>query len=427
MIGAVVGSVVVGTRYKHNGVQAKPSPGYARSHSPSLASTERAATVANPLLLEWIKVLLSLTSCSNLDMSGSIPTPKPIPFSPVYQQSDQGDGIGSYDLSSTTDRSFAFDYDHSGKLDHIVLYRPGHGAIFILKNDNGTFTPIYKQGEGGLGIGGYDLLSPVDRAFAFDYEHSGNLDYIVLYRPGSGTIWIVGNKNGSFFPVYRHDDGIGDYDLRSSKDLAFAFDNDHSGKLDHIALYRPGTGTIWILRNDNGNFSAVYRQGCPGLGIGGCDLSSTADTAFAFDYDHSGKMDHIVIYRPGKGSVWIIRHDGSIFFPVYQQRSTGNGIGGFDFMDPSDSAFAIDYGSTGKQDSLVLYRPGSGVIMIANNNNGTFTSVYGRGDSGMGIAGYNLKSSVDLGYAFDYRRNGKLDHIALYRPGAGSFCIVERV
>ncbi|KAH0556966.1 hypothetical protein GP486_005245 [Trichoglossum hirsutum] len=388
-IGGVVGGVVGVVKHKHKSVQLKASPG------------------------------------SNI--SDPVPTTKPTPFSPVYKQSDLGNGIGGYDLASTADRSFAFDYDHSGKLDHIVLYRPGSGAIFIVKNYNGTFAPVYSQGSGGEGIGGYDLMSPNDRAFAFDYEHSGKLDYIAFYRGGGGTIWIIGNNNGSFFPVYSGDDGIGGYDLKSTRDRAFAFDNDHSGKLDYIAVYRPGTGTFWILGNNNGNFTPVYSQGDPGLGIGGCDLLSTKDSAFAFDYDHSGKMDHIVIYRPGKGSVWIVKHDGNIFRSAYQQWSPRDGIGGFDLTDSNDSAFTVDYDGTGKQDSLVFYRPGSGIIRILNNNNGTFVPVYGKDDSGTGIGGYDLKSTMDLGYALDYKQSGQLDHIALYRPGAGIFYIVGRL
>ena len=287
-------------------------------------------------------------------------------FSAVYPQGASGQGIGGYDLLSTADRSFAFDYDHSGKLDHLVLYRPGTGAIYILKNGNGTFSPVYEQGAPGQGIGGYDFKSPADHAFAFDY--------------------------------------------------------DHSGELDHIAVYRPGTGTFWILENNNGEFSAVY-QGV--AGIGGYNLLSTADSAFAFDYDHSGKMDYITLYRPGTGTIWILKHDGNDFIPVYQQGDPGNGIGGFDLASNVDSAFAFDYNSTGRQDYFVLYRPGTGVIWILQNSNGAFTPVYGQDDPGQGIGGYDLKSPQDLGYAFDYRQDGKQDHIVFYRPGTGVIYIVE--
>jgi hypothetical protein len=277
-------------------------------------------------------------------------------FTPVYQHSD---GIGGYDLQSPADRAFAFDFDHSGKLDHIVLYRPAKGAIWILRNNFGNFTPVYQHSDG---IGGYDLQSPADRAFAFDYDHSGKLDHIVLYRPAKGAIWILRNDSGTFTPVYRHGDGIGGYDLQSPADRAFAFDYDHSGKLDHIVLYRPGKGAIWILHHNSGTFTPVYRHGD---GIGGYDLQSTADRAFAFDYDHSGKLDHIVLYRPGKGAIWILRNDSGIFTPVHQH---GDGIGGYDLRSSADRAIAFDYDHSGKLDHLTLYRPEMGAAWILRND-----------------------------------------------------------
>jgi hypothetical protein len=133
---------------------------------------------------------------------------------------------------------------------------------------------------------------------------------MALYRPGTGTMWILRNSGGAFLPVYAQGDpgsGIGGYDLRSAADRAFAFDYDHSGKLDHLVLYRPGTGTIWILRNSGGVFSPVYAQGDPGSGIGGYDLRSAADQVFGFDYDHSGRLDHLALYRPGTGTMWILQ------------------------------------------------------------------------------------------------------------------------
>jgi len=45
----------------------------------------------------------------------------------------------------------------------------GKGAIFILKNNAGTFTPVYQQADPGSGIGGYDLSSAYDRASSLGY------------------------------------------------------------------------------------------------------------------------------------------------------------------------------------------------------------------------------------------------------------------
>ncbi len=354
--------------------------------------------------------------------------PKP-PYVPVYHQGDPGNGIGGYDLKSAADRAFAFDYDHSGKTDHVALYRPATGTFWILKNTNGTFAPVYHQGDPGNGIGGYDLKSAADRAFAFDYDHSGKTDHVALYRPATGTFWILKNTNGTFAPVYHQGDpgnGIGGYDLKSPADRAFAFDYDHSGKTDHIALYRPATGTFWILKNTNGTFAPVYHQGDPGNGIGGYDLKSPADRAFAFDYEHSGKLDHIALYRPGTGTFWILRNTNGSFAPVYHQGDPGNGIGGYDLKSSADQAFAYDYDGSGKLDHVALYRPGTGTFWILKNSGGTFAPVYHQGDPGNGIGGYDLKSPVDQAFAFDYEHSGHKNYVALYRPGTGTFWIVKR-
>src|SRR5258708_26279652 len=107
---------------------------------------------------------------------------------PVYGEAARGGGIGGFDLPTSADRAFAFDYDGSGKLDHLVLYRPGHGTIYILKNSGGQFSPVYAQGDPGNGIGGYDLRPAADQAFAFDYDGTAKLDHLLLYLPVSRTL-----------------------------------------------------------------------------------------------------------------------------------------------------------------------------------------------------------------------------------------------
>jgi hypothetical protein len=69
-------------------------------------------------------------------------------------------------------------------------------------------------------------------------------------------------------------------------------------------------------------FAAVYHQDNPGRGIGGFDLSNGGDRLFAFDYGGTGKLDHLVCYRPGTGTIWILKKvsdNGSpdAFLPVY--------------------------------------------------------------------------------------------------------------
>ncbi|TFK50252.1 hypothetical protein OE88DRAFT_1606664, partial [Heliocybe sulcata] len=348
-------------------------------------------------------------------------------YKPVYAEGDPGNGIGGYNLKNPVDLSFAFDYNSSGRLDHIVLYRPGTGTIWILHNWRGKFSPVYAEGEPGNGIGGFNLKNPADRIFPFDYDHSGRADHLVCYRPGTGTCWILKNYRGKWSPVYAEGEpgnGIGGYNLMNPIDQGFAFDYDGTGKLDHLVWYRPGTGTVWILKNQRGRFSPVYQMGEPGTGIGGYNLANPIDKGFAFDYDQTGKLDHLVWYRAGTGTIWILKNNRGKFFPVYQMGEPG-GIAGYDLKSPADRAFAFDYDSSGKLDHIVLYRPGTGTVWILKNWNGCWAPIYHEGDPGKGIGGYDLKSSDDRIIAYDYDHSGKADHLVCYRPGTGTIWILK--
>jgi hypothetical protein len=376
-------------------------------------------------------------------------------FTDVFRS--YGQGIAEYDLRQPTDRVFAFDYDHSGKLDHLVLYRPGTGCFWILKNDNGTFKPVYRENDPGRGIAEYDLKSPADRAFAFDYDHSGKLDHLVLYRPGARIIWILKNSNGSFSTVLKSFSGV-TYDLALPTDRFFAFDYQRSGKKDHLVGYRPGTGHFWIIKNDNGNFTPYQLEGVSARGIGGYDVKSLADRAFDFDFDHSGKSDHLVLVRPGTGAVTILRHNitqGKHFFadklrvhnadccpgtsgpitpiaanlvsnipftPVYQQVDGGSGIGEYDLHSDVDRAIPFDFDHSGKQDHLIIYRPGTGIFWVMKNTNGSFTTIV-KSFAGVWM---DLRSTADRGFAFDYEHSGKLDHLVMFRPGTCTIYIFRQ-
>ncbi|KAK0708425.1 hypothetical protein B0H67DRAFT_496985 [Lasiosphaeris hirsuta] len=355
------------------------------------------------------------------------------PFSPVYQQGQPGSGIGGFNLGSARDLSFAFDYASTGKLDHMVLYRPGTGTVWILRNAAGAFSPVYAEGDPGSGIGGYNLRSAGDRGLAFDYDSTGKLDHMVFYRPGTGTIWILRNdRNGTFTPVYAQGDpgtGIGGFDLSSVEDRIFAFDYDHSGKQDHLAIYRPGAGTIWILRNDrNGAFTPVYAEGDPGKGIGGFNLRSKRDRAFAFDYGGGGKMDHIALYRPGTGTFWVVRNNGGVFRAVFSVGDPGIGIAGFNLKSVSDVAFAYDWTHSGRSDHVAFYRPGTGTFWVVARDGGGWRAVHAEGDPGAGVGGFDMKSEQDKMYAFDYKGSGLADHLVVYRTNAtGTIWILKHV
>ncbi len=186
--------------------------------------------------------------------------------------------------------------------DDLVLYRPGSGSLFVLKsNRNGSFSATFGVGDNGPalpnGIGGFDLLSLNDRVFPFDYDGNGK-DDLVLYRPGSGSVFVLkSNGNGTFSTVISVSDngsalpnGIGGYDLLSLNDRVFPFDYDKDGNTD-LFLYRPGSGSVYVLKsNGDGSFTAVTavddNGAAPPNGIGGFDLLSNRDQVFAMDFNN---------------------------------------------------------------------------------------------------------------------------------------------
>ncbi len=60
----------------------------------------------------------------------------------------------------------------------------------------------------------------------------------------------------------------------------------------------------------------------PAHGIGGFDLGDWRDQVFAFDYGATGKLDHLVCYRPGTGMIRILKKVATLTARTRSQRST---------------------------------------------------------------------------------------------------------
>jgi len=366
-------------------------------------------------------------------------------FQPVYHEGDPGQGIGGYNLRSPNDRCFALDYNSTGKLDHLVLFRAGTGIISVLHKDpSGVFTPVFSS---SFGLGAYDILDPCDRALAFDYTSTGHLDHILLYRRGHGILYVLARTptNNTYTTVFKSHSGIAGLDLASPLDRIFAFDYARSGKQDHLAIYRPGTGTFWILRNDthttstigsSATFTPVYKSTTSpaGVGIGGYPLLRDHDRAFAFDWEGTGKMDHIVLYRGGDRLFSVVGRDNNEtggFSTVWTTAAGArDSVGGYDLADPRDVAFAYDWGHTGRRDHVVLYRPGTGTLGVMARDRNTdhgWKCVFWEG-GGRGVGGYDLLSDDDKVFAFDYDTAGRADCLVAYRAnGTGTIWILKHV
>jgi uncharacterized protein YjbI with pentapeptide repeats len=366
-------------------------------------------------------------------------------FRPAYQGSPTGPfnqgGIGGFDLSDPADLIIAYDYAGTGHLDHLVCYRPGKGAVSIVKkvsdaNSPDAFSAVYSPGGG---IGGWDLSMPQDRIIAYDYEGSGNPNYLVCYRPGKGAVYIVkkasdANSPNAFSAVYTQGDpggGIGGYPLTDPADQIIAYDYEGSGHLNYLVCYRPGSGVIQILKkvsdaNRPDAFAPVYHQ----TGIGDFDLLSPADRMLAFDYEGSGHLNYLICYRPGSGLLWIQKKvsdadSRDAFTTIYKQddSQSGGGTGGYSLDFPDAQVIAFDYEGSGHLDDLVYYRPGSraGRVWIEQRVHGTdgpgaFSWSYWGGGIGGPGGYYDLAVPSDRVIAYAYS-GGNPSDLVCYRPG----------
>ena len=192
-----------------------------------------------------------------------------------------------------------------------------------------------------------------------------------------------------------------------------------SGCRDHVVFYRPGAGVCSVLKRDGADFKAIYSTTTDG--IGGFDFKFSTDRAFAFDYDHSGKVDHIVCFRGGAGSVFILKHDGNgNFAPVFAEYGAdgpspdgGNGIAGWTLAYPWDRMMAFDFDKTGNVDCLFIYQREQGHFMIVRNYNGYFGQAYREWCWGTGSSGFRAGTSSYYALAMDWTHAGRLDHIIM--------------
>lgn len=321
-------------------------------------------------------------------------------------------GIAGYDMRDGNDLGIAFDYTGTGKPDHLLLYRPGVGFIQIIRKTNGVFNAVYSSGNG---IGGFDLKG-LDRIIAFDYNSSGKMDHLLLYRRMSGRVMILKNTNGVFTQVYNSPSGIGGYPVIEPRDEVIAFDYNGTGKKDHLIFYAPGTGKINIIKNTGGTFTSIYSST---TGIGGWDLKNNLDKIIAYDYNSDGRANYLLLTRPYIGMATILQNNSGTFTPVF---TSTHGIGGFDMVRQKDQVFAYDYDKSGKQDHLMLYRNEENYVFIVKRSGNTFTPVYA---SGFGIGGYRFNSWKDSMFPYDYNSTGIANHLFIYRAGDGFVSILE--
>ncbi|SDU69131.1 Trypsin [Jiangella alkaliphila] len=355
------------------------------------------------------------------------------------------DGIGGYNLADPNDQIVAVDYEGTGRLDHLLIYRPGAQKKYwvVKRRADGSFERVFQNADAGIGpvpTGGTVMLGQArDRVFAFDCHRSGKQDCIVVYRPGvvsgdseSGSYSVFErDPDGGYEVVFRHKPAR----LNAASTQMLALDDHGAAAGQHLVFYRPGAGLVtirsWIFDDDTEAWTSgpdVYTT--ESAGIGGFGVNQARDRMIAFDCHRSGREDCLVGYRPG-----VVASDGeSSAYRVIERAADGTYrtvsrqvLGQLNAT--SDQLIAYDYDGSGLMDHLVFYRPGGRLVTVLpwrSGAGGTWAAGPAVYSSTVGIGGYNLAQPQDRLVAYDNNHRGSPTDLVAYRPGSRTAWVLGR-
>jgi uncharacterized delta-60 repeat protein len=150
-----------------------------------------------------------------------------------------------------------------------------YGDKLLVAGDNGGDA----SGQFGVRAARYNLAATPTASSDFDGD--GSADYAV-FRPSTGT-WYVLRSSDSSFTAFQF--GV-------NGDVPVDGDFDGDGRTD-AAIFRPGDGRWWVSSSRDGSVSnAAFGQ--------------AGDEPVAGDYDKDGRAD-LAVWRPSNGSWYVLR------------------------------------------------------------------------------------------------------------------------
>ena len=300
---------------------------------------------------------------------------------------DYGDVIDNYTEIGGV-HIIPYDAGGTGHEDHILMYIPSHGILYLLHfvTSTGQWAQDWSS---TAGIAGYDLASKTDKIISYDYG-SGYKNALIVYRPLVGYVWVIENTGTASSPVFtavvKSSSGIGGFDFKGELDQLLAVGY-NPGAMDLVA-YRPGNNYLWYINHHTAystSFTTAYtsRSGFPNFSFADSSTRMIAlneSGAASTTYDNT-----MYCYHPGAGGSYSVVDvvsgstvSGGAPYPyLYYPFANDPYAPGANYV--GDHALAFSGNGLGNS-SLLFYANGStstqSQIYELNTSTSTYTQVY---------------------------------------------------
>lgn len=286
------------------------------------------------------------------------------------------------------------------------------------------------------GIAGYDLLSERDEIVPIRLnlnDGTGRMADLLIYRPGSGIVWIlrlttqVGPERyynnrpaADWTAIAKYWSGMNGVNMMDVNDRIVPLDFNNDGRTD-LLLFSPKSGFGKIVKGNSGTFEDVPFNTTNRFY--GYNLNDVNDQIIPAYIDNNTSQD-LLIYNPVKhtAATLISNQDGSFTNPT---SSAGNLLlelllKSADFSSASTKVIAARFTNDACAD-IFLYNPESGKnTTLVGDCAGNFRQPYATQDKINGIVLNNQDDVVTTDV-----NNDKLEDLVIYRKGLPIFSIQQ--